>query len=109
MLAPASLKAVHPLGKSPVITVESPSTTTPLVLPESAFITEYALDYFGQQYVPKRWREGCEKKVGGETKEWLAYRHWMHYAEGSLMTILMIAFVVQSELLNFFPFMLGSM
>ena len=40
-LAPPELKQVHPLGKSPVITVEVPGRTEPLVLAESAAIVEY--------------------------------------------------------------------
>lgn len=40
-LAPPELKKVHPLGKSPVITVETPGRSQPLVLAESAAIVEY--------------------------------------------------------------------
>jgi hypothetical protein len=40
-LAPPELKQVHPLGKSPVITIETPGRSEPLVLAESAAIVEY--------------------------------------------------------------------
>jgi glutathione S-transferase len=40
-LAPPELKQVHPLGKSPVITVEIPGRDKSLVLAESAAIVEY--------------------------------------------------------------------
>ena len=89
MLAPPELKEVHPLGKSPVITIESAGTKK--VLAESAFITEYLCDYFAQHLVPKRYQEGKEGQAGGETEQWLRYRHYMHYAEGSLMTLLLVA------------------
>jgi glutathione S-transferase len=35
------LKNVHPLGKSPVVTIESPEREEPIVLAESAAIIEY--------------------------------------------------------------------
>lgn len=38
--APAELKDVHPLGKSPVVTIEVPGRE-PLILAESASIVEY--------------------------------------------------------------------
>src|ERR1700681_5115523 len=41
MLAPASLRAVHPLGKSPVITDGA------LTLAESGAILEYVVDRYG--------------------------------------------------------------
>lgn len=40
-LAPPELKQVHPLGKSPVITIERPGGGKPLVLAESGAIVEY--------------------------------------------------------------------
>lgn len=40
-LAPPELKQVHPLGKSPVVTIEAPGSSRPLVLAESAAIAEY--------------------------------------------------------------------
>jgi len=94
-LAPPELKEVHALGKSPVISITPPGSTTPVIIAESAFIVEYLLDHFasGSTLLPKRYREGEEGKVGGETEEWLRFRHFMHYAEGSLMTIMMVGVV----------------
>lgn len=40
-LAPPELKQVHPLGKSPVLTIETPNRSEPLVLAESAAMAEY--------------------------------------------------------------------
>ena len=90
-LAPPALKAIHPIGKSPVVTIEAPTVEKPVVLAESAAITEYICDHFAQHLVPKRYQEGKDGQVGGESEEWLRYRFYMHYAEGSLMGILMIA------------------
>ncbi|HVC30875.1 MAG TPA: glutathione S-transferase N-terminal domain-containing protein, partial [Steroidobacteraceae bacterium] len=42
MLAPPSLRAVHPLGKSPVITVDG------LTIAESGAIVEYLVGRYGQ-------------------------------------------------------------
>merc|ERR1711881_66263 len=80
----------HPLGKSPVITVEAPALSKPMVVAESAAICEYLCDHFAPHLVPKRYKEGKEGQVGGETEEWLRYRFYMHYAEGSLMTLLLL-------------------
>ena len=69
MLAPASLRAVHPLGKSPVI-VDGDKT-----LAESGAILEYLVDAYGAgRFAPPR-----------GAPDHLRYAYFMHYAEGSLM------------------------
>lgn len=90
MMAPKELKDVHPTGKSPVIKVEAPGME-PKVIAESGFMTEYLAEHFAPHLVPKRYEEGKEGKVGGETEQWLRYRYFMHYAEGSLMTLMIVA------------------
>ncbi|KAM0794536.1 hypothetical protein BDR22DRAFT_875415 [Usnea florida] len=106
-LAPPELKAVHPLGKSPILSVEPTSPTTnndeskkPLVLAESAFIIEYLVDHFGPWLAPERYagsKEGATGgEVGGETESWVRYRYYMHYAEGSLMPYLVIGIIVSA-------------
>ncbi|KAF2216188.1 hypothetical protein CERZMDRAFT_104646 [Cercospora zeae-maydis SCOH1-5] len=90
MLAGPELKKVHPLGKSPVISVKSSNTPQPIVIAESGTLTEYLVEYFAQHLEPTRYQAGKEKQVGGETEEWLRYRFYMHYAEGSLMTMLLL-------------------
>ena len=94
MLAPKDLKKIHPLGKSPIIKVEAPDLAEPLVIAESGFMMEYLCDHFATHLVPTRWQEGRENQVGGETEQWLRYRFYMHYAEGSLMTMLLIALIM---------------
>ncbi|MBD3885170.1 glutathione S-transferase [Phormidium tenue FACHB-886] len=77
MLAPASLRAVHPLGKSPIITDGA------LTLAESGAIVEYLVDrYGGGRLAPS---------VG--TPERLRYLYWLHYAEGSAMPPLLLKLV----------------
>ncbi|KAE8337362.1 C-terminal alpha helical domain of GTT1-like Glutathione S-transferase [Aspergillus parasiticus SU-1] len=95
MLAPPELKKIHPLGKSPVITIETEQSEKPLVLAESGNITEYLCDHFGgEKLIPKRYPEGKEGAVGGETEEWMRYRYFMHYAEGTLMPFLVFQLVM---------------
>jgi glutathione S-transferase len=78
MLAPPELRAVHPLGKSPVIT-DGPQTVA-----ESGAIIEYLLDRFDDQ--------GRLRPPPG-TPERLRYRYWLHFAEGSAMTPLLLKLV----------------
>jgi glutathione S-transferase len=75
MMAPASLRAVHPLGKSPVISDGN------LVVAESGAIIEYLIDRHGQ---------GRLKPPPGSTDQ-LRYTYWLHYAEGSAMSPLLLA------------------
>ena len=89
MLAPPSLKAVHPLGKSPVITDGAQT------LAESAAILEYLVEKYG---------EGRFAPAPG-TPEHLSYRYWMHYAEGSAMPPLLLKLIfdrVESSPMPFF-------
>lgn len=97
-LAPPELHKVYPLGKSPVVEVEVPGSDRPIVLAESAAIAEYFCDYYGSQFVPKRYREGKDGQIGGETESWLRYRMLMHYAEGSLMPLMLLSLIVKSKL-----------
>jgi glutathione S-transferase len=77
MLAPASLRAVHPLGKSPVVTDGS------LTLAESGAIIEYLVERYGN---------GKLAPAPG-TPERLRYIYWLHYAEGSAMSPLLLKLV----------------
>lgn len=77
-----------------MITVETPATSKPLVLAESANIIEYITEHFGPSLIPKRYAADKEGQVGGETEEWLRYRFFMHHVEGSLMVYLLVGFLV---------------
>ena len=82
-LAPASLKAVHPLGKSPVIT-EGEDT-----IAESGAILEYLADRYGAQ---ANGDLAALLPTAG-TPQHRQSRFWMHYAEGSLMNWLVMKLV----------------
>jgi glutathione S-transferase len=77
MLAPPELRAVHPLGKSPVITHEGTTVA------ESGAIVEYLTGQLGEgRLVPK-----------AGTPERLRFTYWLHYAEGSAMPPLLLKLV----------------
>ncbi|MFM0309142.1 glutathione S-transferase [Paraburkholderia sp. RL17-383-BIF-A] len=77
MLAPPELRAVHPLGKSPVITDDGQT------IAESGAIIEYLIDKYGQgRFAP-----------APATPERLRYTYWLHYAEGSAMPPLLLKLV----------------
>jgi glutathione S-transferase len=75
MLAPPTLRAVHPLGKSPVVT-----TDEGLTLAESGAVVETLIERYGN---------GRLAPAAG-TPEALRYRYWLHYAEGSAMPPLLL-------------------
>ncbi|RAK56572.1 glutathione S-transferase family protein [Phenylobacterium deserti] len=77
MLAPAALKAVHPLGKSPVVTVDGET------IAETGAILEFILERYGQ---------GRLAPPAG-TPEARQMRYWLHYAEGSAMSPLLLKLV----------------
>jgi glutathione S-transferase len=77
MLAPASLRRIHPLGKSPIIEDGS------LRLAETGAIVDYLVGQYGTELEPAR----------GSEAYW-SHRYWLHYAEGSLMPPLLLKLVV---------------
>jgi glutathione S-transferase len=77
LLAPPELRQVHPLGKSPVM------TDGDLALAESGAIIEYLADRYGA---------GRMLPAPG-TAERLRCSYWLHYAEGSLMPLLLLKLV----------------
>jgi glutathione S-transferase len=77
MLAPPELRAVHPLGKSPVIQEGA------VTLAESGAILEYLVERHGAG----RWAPAPG------TPERLRYTYWMHFAEGSAMPPLLLLLI----------------
>lgn len=77
MLAPPALRAIHPLGKSPVI------TDGEFTLAESGAIVEYLADRYGA---------GTLIPAHG-TPARLRCNYWLHYAEGSAMPPLLLKLV----------------
>lgn len=76
--APDSLRKIHPLGKSPVI------TDGELTIAESGAIIEYLLDCYDTQ----------SKLKPTQGQALLDYRYWLHFAEGSLMPLLVMKLVM---------------
>jgi glutathione S-transferase len=77
LLAPPELLAIHPLGKSPVVTDDD------RVIAESGAIVEYLVERYGQgRFIPP-----------AGTPERLRYTYWLHYAEGSAMPTLVMKLV----------------
>ncbi len=78
LLAPPSLRAVHPLGKSPVL-VDGGNT-----LAESGAVLEYLVERYdaARAFAPSP-----------GTAEHLRYRYWLHYAEGSAMPPMLLSLV----------------
>jgi glutathione S-transferase len=77
MLAPAELIAVHPLGKSPVL------TDGDITVAESGAIVEYLVGEYGQgRLVPP-----------AGTAERRRWTYWLHFAEGSAMTPLLMKLI----------------
>lgn len=88
MLAPAELRAVHPLGKSPVV------TDGDLTLAESGAIIDYLANRYDTDLLPP-----------AGTPERLRCNYWLHYAEGSAMPPLLLKLVfdkVESSPMPFF-------
>jgi len=76
--SPPAMKALHALGKSPVI------TDGETVLAESGAIVEYIVRRYGKgALVPPE-----------DSPQFTRYLYWMHFAEGSLMSLMLIALVI---------------
>ena len=77
-LAPPELKAVHPLGKSPVITDNG------VTVIESGAIIDYILRHHGNGSL----------RPAPNTADFEVYQQWLHYAEGSAMLPLLLKLYV---------------
>jgi glutathione S-transferase len=107
-LAPPELKAIHPLGKSPVI------TDGDLVVAESGAIVEYLVAQYGK---------GSLVPPNGSPAQAVPYHHWLHFAEGSAMLPFLLALYlsrlndaaaplmprVMSEIMNHLGYMEASL
>jgi glutathione S-transferase len=73
-LAPPELEAIHPLGKSPVV------TDGDVRIAESGAIVDYLIRRYGQGELMPR----------ADSPDFEPYNEWLHYAEGSAMLPLML-------------------
>jgi len=77
MLAPPELLKVHPLGKSPVITDDG------VTVAESGAIVEYLVERYGNGRLAPA--------IGTPLR--LQWRYWLHFAEGSAMSPLLLKLI----------------
>jgi len=93
-LAPESMKAIHPLGKLPVIT--DSFNGDDIVIAESGAIIDYLANRYGDgQLIPER-----------HSKAYLDYNYWLHFAEGSLMSMLIVKMMFDRVRVAPLPFFL---
>lgn len=77
--APESLKEIHPLGHTPILEVNERA------LVESGFIIEYLLKHYD--------KEQQFKPTDDNEEAWEAYTFWLHFAEASIMPLLVMRLV----------------
>jgi glutathione S-transferase len=97
-LAPASLKAIHPLSKAPVIVddcTDGDSEESKVTLCESSTIMEYILDKDRHDK-----NEGYRLRPEAGTKAYYQYLEWSHFAEGSLALPVMCKLFMGMEARN---------
>ncbi len=88
MRAPASLRAVHPLGKSPVV------TDGKVTVAESGAIIEYLMEHYGAgRFMPAAGTEARRR-----------YTYWLHFAEGTAMPPLVMKLVFNRVEVSPMPF-----
>ncbi len=73
--APDALRDIHPLGKAPVI------RDGDVVLAESGAIVDYIVHRYGADSLA----------IAPSHSHYTRYLYWLHFAEGSLMTLLLVA------------------
>src|SRR2546430_1313606 len=76
--APPAMKAIHALGKAPII------RDGDAVLAESGAIVDYIVHRHG----------GGRLALAPEHPDYASYVYWLHFAEGSLMSLMLIALVI---------------
>ena len=86
-LAPAALKQIHPLGKSPVLTDGA------ITVAESGAIIEYLALSYASTLIPDIYTDSGRQ-----------YRYWLHFAEGTLMPPMIAKLVFDKVRANAKPF-----
>ncbi len=77
-LAPPELRKLHPLGKAPIVT-DGDKT-----LAESGAIVEYLVDNYD---------DGRLRPADG-TPQRLSYNYWLHYAEGTFLSLMLLSLII---------------
>ena len=76
--APAAMAGIHPIGKAPVV------SDGDLVLAESGAIVDYVVRRYG----------GGRLAPAADSPQLPQYLYWLHFAEGSLMSLMLIVLVL---------------
>lgn len=84
-LAPAALKQVHSLGKSPVIEDDGQ------IIIESGAITEYLIGKYSLQY------NDTALAPSKESPDYVAYLQWLHFAESSAILPLLLKLFINKD------------
>ena len=82
---PESLRNIHPLGKSPVITDDSSGKQ--ILIAESGAIVEYLLQNYGKNSSLVIPETGSQQERD--------YLYWLHFSEGSLMPPLLLRLIFE--------------
>jgi len=80
-LAPPELKAIHPLGKSPVIEDDG------MVIAESGAITDYLINKYDAERL----------SPATNTKDHIEYSQWLHFAESSAILPLLLKMFIDKD------------
>jgi len=83
MQGPVSLREIHPLGKSPIITDDGSGEQ--ILIAESGAIIEYLIQTYGKN------SSLITPKTGSQEER--DYRYWLHFSEGSLMPPLLLRLI----------------
>jgi glutathione S-transferase len=89
--APPSLRAIHPLGRAPIVTLDGE------VFAESGAIIETMMERYGSD-------SGLMPATS--TPAFVHYRYFLHYAEGSLMPPLLVGLIMNKVRTAPLPFFL---
>lgn len=95
-LAPNSLKQIHPLGKAPIL-IDGEKK-----LVESAVIIEYLIDHYDgkQQTTLENLVNHKTLRPNYGTPDYENYRYWLHFAESSLMSLMVMNLMLDTVLVK---------
>jgi glutathione S-transferase len=96
-LAPQSMREVFPLGRSPVVTIET-DDMPPVTLAESGAIVEYLAIHYGDK----------DLRVAADDPKFADFLYWLHFSEGTLMPPLIAELVMNKAKAKKKPFFVSA-
>jgi len=84
-LAPAALKNIHNLGKSPVIEDDG------LIIAESGAITEYLINKYTSEF------DDLALAPSRDSNDYVEYLQWLHFAESSAILPLLLKMFINKD------------